>query len=95
MDARKNKLQTLSAEPPLILHKCPDYDLLRANIQNTNKPFENRHTAPYLKIWEKLSVADNGLIMLSSEQIVIPRDLRNCMLKSYMLHTQASQKQSS
>ena len=43
----------------LTTHNCHDYNLLRAYIQNTNQPIINDITAPYKKMWDRLSVADN------------------------------------
>ena len=44
----------------LLQHNDPEYEALRAHIQNTNKPTKNGITTPY----DDLSVADNGLILL-------------------------------
>ena len=55
--ATSTTIQCLAASmtlDTLLQHKCSKYDLLRANIQNTNKPIKNKHTAPYIKIWDKL-----------------------------------------
>ena len=69
----------------LTQHSCPDYELLRAYVQNTNRLIRNRVIAPNTKIWDNLSVADNNFIMLNSSRIVVPKGTHQEMFKS--LHT--------
>ena len=56
-------------------HSCLDYDLLGAYVHNTNKPLQNKLTVPYKKMWDSLSVADNGFIMLNAPRIIVPKGI--------------------
>ena len=63
----------------LIRHNDQEYELLKAHIQNTNTTLKNGATAPYKKIWNELSIADNRLILLKAGRIVIARNQRKAI----------------